>query len=441
MKGEEYFKNKKVTLMGLGVLGRGVGDAAYIASCGAEVIVTDLKSAEELAQSLEKLSQFSNITYVLGEHRLQDFENRDLIVKAAGVPLDSEHIRHATQSGVPVRMSADLFAEISGVACVGVTGTRGKSTVTHMIYDILKADGKEVLLGGNVRGVSTLALLREVTPHHIAVLELDSWQCHGFGVAKMSPHIAVFTSFMDDHLNYYGGSKDAYLADKAQIFLHQKEGDVCVVGNQCADLLKEKYPNEFTRMSIAESLDDNVTLSIPGEHNRYNAALALRASAALGVAHDTALQALQEFKGVEGRLQLVKEVNGVAFYNDTNATTQDATLAALNSFADGKEHTILIMGGADKKLPMMDLLRELPNKTKRVLLLSGTGTNSVLGAIDNPSVFGSLEGALDEAVRFASTGDRIVLSPAFASFGMFKNEYDRGDQFNALVRQYGESSL
>ena len=119
--------------MGLGLLGRGVGDARYLAECGAELIVTDLKTREELASSIEQLKSFSNITYVLGEHRLEDFRDRDLVLKAAGVPLDSPYIAEAKKNNIAVRMSADLFAEISKIPVIGVTGTRGKSTVAHMV--------------------------------------------------------------------------------------------------------------------------------------------------------------------------------------------------------------------------------------------------------------------------------------------------------------------
>src|SRR3989344_704079 len=164
MDASAHFRGKRVTVMGLGLLGRGVGDARYLAECGADLIVTDLKTREQLAESVVQLEQFKNIQFVLGEHRLEDFSNRDLILKAAGVPLDSPYVAEAKKNGIPVRMSADLFAELSGVSCVGVTGTRGKSTVVHMVYEILKAAEKKVMLGGNVRGVSNLELLKESTP-------------------------------------------------------------------------------------------------------------------------------------------------------------------------------------------------------------------------------------------------------------------------------------
>ena len=279
----EYFRGKKITVMGLGLLGRGVGDVKYLAECGAELVVTDLKTCEQLAESMRQLESFPNITFVLGEHRLEDFKDRDMILKAAGVPLDSLHIAEAKKNNIPVRMSADLFVELSGITTVGVTGTRGKSTVTHMIHAILKEAGKKVLLGGNVRGVSNLALLTEATAEHVAVLELDSWQLQGFGEARLSPHIAVFTTLYPDHQNYYKEHPEQYLADKANIFLNQTEVDMLVLGKQCAPTIIEKYGEQIeSKVVIADELKlpDTWTLCIPGLHTRYNAALALAPPAA-----------------------------------------------------------------------------------------------------------------------------------------------------------------
>ena len=420
--------------MGLGLLGRGVGDARYLAECGAELIVTDLKSREDLAESVAILESFPHITLILGEHRLEDFTNRDFILKAAGVPLDSVYIAEAKRNGIPVRMSADLFAEISGVTCIGVTGTRGKSTVAHMLYTILQEAGKPVVLGGNVRGVSTLALLKEVTPEHIAVLELDSWQLQGWGEALVSPHIAVFTTFYPDHQNYYKDDPAQYLLDKGNIFLYQSPEDSLVVGRQCAPSLIEAFGEHIvSKMLVVDEtkLPEDWRLQVPGAHNRYDAALALVAAREAGVTDEVSRKALEAFMGVPGRLELVAEKGGVKVYNDTTATTPEATLAALGALGTG--NTILIMGGTDKGLDMNTLLVRLP-ELKRVILLAGTGTSRILEFIEGASVFDSLETAVVEAFSSAHPGDTILFSPAFASFGMFKNEYDRGDQFNALVR-------
>ncbi len=440
MDASVHFRGKKITIMGLGLLGRGVGDARYLAECGAELIITDLKSREQLAESVAQLASYPNIVFVLGEHRLGDFSNRDLILKAAGVPLDSPYIAEAKKHGIPVRMSADLFAEIAGIPCIGITGTRGKSTVAHMIFHILKEAGRKVVLGGNVRNVSNLDLLKEATPEHVAVLELDSWQLQGWGEANMSPHIAVFTTLFPDHLNYYAKQPEQYLADKANIFLYQSEGDTLVLGKQCAPTIIDTYGGHIKSTTLVADelkLPDTWTLCIPGMHNRYNAALALAAARASGVSDETSRKALAEFAGVPGRLELVREVNGVKIYNDTTATTPEATLAALAALRQSSgqnQNLILILGGADKGLDMSALLAKLP-EVKRVVLLAGTGTERIKNDIRNTSIYGSISDAVQAAMDAAEAGDTILFSPAFASFGMFKNEYDRGDQFNEIVKK------
>ncbi len=435
MDASAHFRGKRITVMGLGLLGRGVGDARYLAECGAELIVTDLKSREELAESVVQLKLFKNITFVLGEHRLEDFCGRDFILKAAGVPLDSPYIAEAKKNGIPVRMSADLFAEISGITCVGVTGTRGKSTVAHMVHAILKEAGKKVLLGGNVRGVSTLALLEEATPENIAVLELDSWQLQGFGEAHISPHIAVFTTFYPDHLNYYHGDLDVYLADKANIFLYQKPEDTLILGAQCAPTIIDRYGERIKSKTVVVDtlkLPDTWTLRIPGLHNRYDAALALAVARTLKISDGISRHAFQSFMGVPGRLELIGEKNSVKIYNDTTSTTPEATLAALAALDPAR--TIIIVGGTDKNLDIDALVGKL-KEVKRVVLLAGSGTDRIKGEFPDAPVHNTLVPAVADAFEHAEAGDIILFSPAFTSFGMFKNEFDRGDQFDALVKK------
>jgi UDP-N-acetylmuramoylalanine--D-glutamate ligase len=436
MDAKAYFKDKKVTIMGLGLQG-GVGDIAYVAEAGADIIATDLKSEEELQPSLEVLKKYPNIRYALGKHDLADFQGRDLIIKAPSTPLDSVYIAEARNQGTPVAMWAALFAQFageSGATIVGITGTRGKSTVTAMIAAIIRAAGRSVIEGGNVQGTSVLPQLANISPETVAVLELDSWKLQGFGEAKLSPHISVFTTLYADHMNYYKDDMAAYLADKANIFLYQQEDDTLVLGKQCAPTIIEKYGERIEAKTLVVDelkLPDTWTLLILGMHNRYNAALALAAARALNVDDDVSRKVLAAFAGVKGRLELVREVNGVKIYNDTTATTPDATLAALAAL--GTENVIVIAGGTDKNLDMNALLLKL-REVKRVILLTGTGTNRVLEWLPTASVYDSLPAAVEEAFKSAVPGDTILFSPAFASFGMFKNEYDRGDQFNALVQ-------
>ncbi|MEX0930173.1 MAG: UDP-N-acetylmuramoyl-L-alanine--D-glutamate ligase [Candidatus Paceibacterota bacterium] len=435
-----YFKGKTITLMGLGLLGRGVGDARFLAEQGARVLVTDLKSEEELKESVNELKGHENISFVLGGHREEDFsgkagqEKPDMVIKAAGVPFDSPYIQAALGAGVPVEMSTSLFAKLSPATIVGVTGTRGKSTVTHLIADILDAGGKKIFRGGNVQGVSTLEHLPKSTKNEIAVLELDSWQLQGFGEAKVSPHIAVFTTFMSDHMNYYKGDMDRYLDDKANIFRHQTKNDVLVLGEQCARLVQGKYPDIKSAVSVAstEDVSSDWSIPIPGAHNRANVACALKAVEPLDIPNETVRRAVESFKGVPGRLEHVRTVNGVAVYNDTTATTPDATTAALHAIGDPTcAPVVLIAGGSDKQLPIEGLLDAIARHCKAVVLLPGTGTDELSPKILGAEVYEvtSMEKAVEKAFEVARKGDVLLLSPAFASFGLFKNEYHRGEEF------------
>lgn len=446
----DYFKGKKVTVMGLGLLGRGVGDAAYIAESGAaEVIVTDLKTEEELKDSVEQLRDFDNVTFVLGEHRKEDFENRDVILVAAGVPADSEYVRHASEAGVPLKQSAALFAELSKIPIIGVTGTRGKSTVTQMIHHTLQfVTDEEVLLGGNVRGVSNLQLLKKVNEYSLAVMELDSWQLQGFGWAEISPQIAVFTNFMEDHLNYYMKNKrskeeamEAYFADKANIFKFQEPSGVFITTPavfERAKQLPDVTLGQEVVLADASVIPEDAKLATPGEHTRLNAALAYEALKAVSLTEDEIFEGLASFPGVEGRLQLVKTTeNNVRIYNDNNATEPNATIAALKALDEGKRNIILIAGGSDKQVDLAALAYEITQGCKQVILIPGTGTEKLTpllhGGEVGVSIFDSLQAAVEAGRAAGAPGDILLFSPAFASFGMFKNEYDRNDQFLVLV--------
>lgn len=426
--------------MGLGLLGRGIGDTAFLAECGADLIVTDLKSAEELASSVEKLRAFSNITFVLGEHRLQDFQGRDFILKAAGVPLDSIYIEEARRHNIPIEMSTALFASLTPATIVGITGTRGKSTVTHLLHSVLEqayqGSKTHIFLGGNVRDVSTLPFLSQTKKGDIAVLELDSWQLQGFADKKISPHISIFTTFLPDHQNYYKNDIAQYFKDKAGIFSFQLPNDILIVGSQVAEqsLFKdiESSINSVVKKVDSSDFPKDWSVKMLGEHNKYNACLALAAARALEVKDEISKDVIASFTGVPGRLEFIKEVRSVRFYNDTNATTPDATLVALEALGTNK-NIVLIMGGADKNLDMTMLLEKIPTRTKSVVLLSGTGTDRIKKWLPESEVVSTMNEAVTQALKNTSPGDIVLLSPAFASFGLFKNEFDRGEQFNASI--------
>lgn len=433
MSYRDDFKGKRITMMGLGLLGRGVGDAAFLAELGAQVLVTDKKTEEQLASSVDQLRQYPSISFHLGGHDEKDFTDTDMVIKAAGVPLDSPYIAAAKAAGVPVYMSTALaakYAREAGALIVGVTGTRGKSTITHLIHHVLREAGRTTHVGGNIRGLSTLALVPEIRKGDFLVLELDSWQLQGFGDLKISPDIAVFSNLMPDHQNYYP-NMEAYFADKANIFAHQHEGDVLVVGEGVHEQVRGARPPAAPQ--VAERIPTDWQLQIPGEHNRENAALAAAALRAASLSDDEIRHALESFAGVEGRLQLVTRHQGLSLYNDNNATTPEATIAALRALDHGAHNIVLIMGGADKGLPLDGLIQEAHARCKDVILLAGTGTERIREHFPHAPVCSSLEQAVHEMRMRATTGDIALFSPAFASFGMFANEYERNDQFLALV--------
>ena len=431
---------KRITLMGLGLLGRGINVAKFLLENGAELTITDLKPKERLLSSLTELSAFEKqITYVLGEHRLEDFRGRDLIIKTAGVPLESIYVGEAHKNGIPVEMDASLFVKLSpkGVIVVGVTGTRGKSTTTHLVAHILERVGKKVFLGGNIRGLATLPLLRQVNKGDYVVLELDSWQLQGFGESRISPHVSVFTNLLSDHMNYYKGSMEKYFADKANIFLWQKKNDFLIAGEMIAEKIDKEYGLRHKGNLISvkgADLPANWKPQIMGEHNRLNAALALASTRTLGLTDEEIKLGIESFPGIEGRLQLVGEKDGVKIYNDNNATTADATVAGLTAVAGGK-NVVLIMGGADKGLDMSRLILTIGKYCKAVVLLSGTGTEKIKEQLESlPGLRVEederLEGTVGIAVEIAEKGDVILFSPAFASFSKyFENEYERNDVF------------
>lgn len=430
---EDFFKGKRITVLGLGLLGRGVGDVAFLAEHGADVTVTDQKPESELVESVEKLKKYPNVTFHLGGHDESDFTDCDMVLKAASVSLDSPYITAARAVGVPVYMSTALFAKFAaeaGVTVIGVTGTRGKSTLAHMIHHALQRAGRRVHLGGNIRGVSTLALLSEIKTGDIAILELDSWQLQGFGDLHLSPRIAVFSNFMPDHQNYYS-DMEAYFNDKANIFRYQKNGDHLFVG---ASVSKKVHDAKTPIAGVTPApIPADWQLTIPGEHNREHAALAAAVLKTVGLSESEIKSGIESFESVEGRLQFVREINGVKIYNDNNATTPEATIAAIRALDTGEKNIILILGGSDKGLDMSALWREILEKCKDLYFLAGTGIDRIRPEAPHVPIFNSLKEVVRAALSGATAGDCLLFSPAFASFGMFKNEYDRNDQFLNII--------
>jgi UDP-N-acetylmuramoylalanine--D-glutamate ligase len=444
---KQQFKGKKITIMGLGLLGRGIGYTKFLAECGADLIVTDLKTKEQLATSLKALEKFQNIKFVLGEHRLEDFRGRDMIMKAAGVPFDSIYIEEAKKSGIPVEMDVSLFAKTApSVMIIGVTGTRGKSMTTTLIYEILKANEKflkkNVYIGGNLRGLATLPLLKKVKEGDILVCELDSWQLQGFGETKISPHISVFTTFMPDHMNYYRSSMEKYFEDKAKIFRNQKKEDILIIRPGMKKFINKKEVKG--KLLVVNPTDvSKWKFNVPGSHHRENLACAVTVAKVLGLPENKIKKAVANFKDLEGRTQFMKVYKGIKIYNDNNATTTEATIAgieAMNSILKDKtkKRIVLICGGSDKNLDLTTFVKAVNINCKAVSLIPGTGTDVLLKEYKlkvNYKVGKDFNEVIQTALSFATRGDIILFSPAFASFGMFNNEYERNDLFMKIIKK------
>lgn len=456
-------KDKKVTLMGLGVLGRGINVAKYLLDRGAILTITDLKSESELSDSIRELEPYrSKITYILERHRLEDFNQTDVVVKAAGVSKNNKFILAAHQAGVEVKMDASWAVKNlpKGVITIGVTGTKGKSTVTHLIHhllkDLVKSDylglssifktitdpdiDSNVFLGGNVKGQATLPILDKIKPQDILILELDSWQLQGFHDEKISPNIAIFTNFMEDHLNYYKGMPEYYF-DKSAIYRYQTKHDYLVLSNSSYEAYRT-YDTDFKISSTTAIVKPNILpkdwkFSQPGEHNRINATLAFQALKFLGISDDIIKDGLVTFPGVVGRLQKVTTKAGISFYNDTNATTPVATARSIKALHDKYGTKVsLICGGVSKGFNNYDDLIETINKyCDQVCLFPGGIADAIANKLQIPiQSANSMSQALDRLIK-ADT-KIVLMSPAGSSFGLFKNEYDRGDQFVESINKF-----
>ncbi len=457
-------RGKRVLVMGLGVHGGGLGVARWLVRQGAHVTVTDLKKAEQLSGSLDALRGLP-IEFVLGEHREQDFLNSDLIVRNPAVPRESKWLELARQHGIPIEMEMGLFLERlprGRAQVIGITGTKGKTTTTLMVGAILSRANAKTVVAGNLR-VSALELLDRIDADTPVVLELSSWQLEAFPPHAQSPHIAAVTNISPDHLNRYHDLDD-YAQAKAIIFRYQQPGDFVIL-NFDNSILTRIAPRAFSTVvwtSAKRALQqgafrdgDNLVwswegkrvqvlkvqdLKVPGTHNVENALTAIATASVWGAAPEQIAGGLASFQGAEHRQQIVREVRGVKYVNDSTATAPAAAIAALQAFAATAKGILLIAGGADKELDFNEMARTIVDKVDHVLLLEGSATDKLRSAIQAAGGsaliagrFDNLREAVGRASELARPGDVVLLSPGCASFGMFANEFERGEQFASIV--------
>ena len=452
---------KRVTVMGLGRFGGGVGVARYLVKQGADVLVTDQLNEDQLKDSLTKLEGLP-IEYRLGEHNVSDFTTCDLLVANPAVKPDNRFLRAAEAADIPITSEIRLLVEAlpNRHRTIGVTGTAGKSTTTAMIGHVLGKAGKQetrkaenkskkrsVWVGGNIGG-SLLDHVDEIGVDDWVVLELSSFMLHGLRENKhfkgWSPHIAVVTNVSPNHIDWHG-TYEAYLEDKQVIFDYQSEEDFAVFPEWQRHALRlnsDRWPKrvigfDATPRDYAEAW--GVELKIPGEHNLMNAVMAVGACQYAEVDEKLSASALADFPGLPHRLQFVCEHNGVGYFNDSKCTTPEAAELAIKSFDAGTAH--IILGGYDKGSDLKPLAALAAQRCAGIYTIGVTG--EVIATAAEAASAGAavvrcevLERAVKEAVQRAKPGEVVLLSPACASWDQFDNYEQRGARFIELVEQH-----
>jgi UDP-N-acetylmuramoylalanine--D-glutamate ligase len=398
--------------------------------------VTDKKNEKQLTSSVEALKNYP-VTFHLGGHKIEDFLETDLIFKGPSVPWTTYEIVQAQKKQIPIEMELSFVAANYPGKIIGITGTRGKSTTTHLIYNLLRESGFKVSLGGGLPGISTIQELKEADEDSWLVMELSSWALSGFHQKKISPHIAVFTNFYPDHLNYYKNLDD-YFYDKQAIYQYQKKEDFLVLNKN----LKVKKIAYASSAFIFSKNDFPYKLTyLKGDHNLENAAAALKVAEILKIDKNKAVKIINNFKGLPYRLQTVGKKNNVIFINDTTSTTPTATIKAIESIKDKK--IILLLGGNSKNLPS-DILIDRLVDTEKIILLTGSFTDEILpvlkekysGKLIGP--FSNLGEAIVQGYELVKNINEeycLLFSPGATSFAMFDNEFHRGEEFNKYVKK------
>jgi UDP-N-acetylmuramoylalanine--D-glutamate ligase len=423
------FKNKNVAVLGLGIEGR---DAInFLLSKGAEVTLLDKKEESELDFSGVKKSKIKLVT---GKDYLKDLKNYDYVVRSPGVYRYLPEIVKAEKEGVKITSAVKIFFEDCPAKIIGVTGTKGKGTTSSLIYEILKADKRSAYLSGNI-GKPYLELLPKLTKDSWVVMEMSSFQLIDLDI---SPYVAVVLNITLDHMDWHKNRKE-YVEAKRNIVSHQKKNDFAVINfdydtpKSFVSSVKGKLV-EFSKSTLESRFENDLLLR--GVHNLENIAAAVAVGQILRIDDDTIERAVKSFRGLEHRLELVDTINGVTFYNDSFATGPQPTIAAINSFT---EPETVILGGSDKGLNYGELRSEIGDKenVKNIILIGEIG-EKIGGGIKNKNVVNlgktSMIKIVRKALKITPKGGVVILSPAAASFDMFKNYKERGLQFKKAVK-------
>ena len=451
-----YIRFRKVAVIGLGVSNLPLLD--YLHEQKAKVTVFDQRNIEDISKDImDKITQYA-FEFSLGENYLSKLNGFDLIFRSPSCLPTVPELEKEAQRGAIVTTEIELLIKMCPAKIIGVTGSDGKTTTTSLIYAILKDAGYNAWLGGNI-GTPLFTKLPEMKEEDVVVLELSSFQLMEMNV---SPSISVITNITPNHLNIHKDYEE-YIESKKNIFKYQDEDGIVVLNydneitRECEKEAKgkviffssnEKLDNGFiVDNGVIKECDDKVRKHIMdckeaklrGIHNYQNICTALAATKTL-VDTQSAVETIKEFSGVEHRLEFVKETNGIKWYNDSASSSPTRTISGINAFEG--EDIILIAGGYDKNLDYTPLAKPIVDNVK-TLILMGQTANKILDAVTlemekqnkNIKIYmcDSLEEVVNTARKVANPGEIVLFSPGSASFDMFKNAYDRGNQFKALV--------
>lgn len=453
----EYIRYRKVAIIGLGVSNIPLID--YMHQKKARVTVFDDREKESIPKELMDKIELYKFEYSFGKNNLKKLINFDIIFRSPSCLPTKPELEEEAKRGAIVTTEIEMLMKMCPCKTIGVTGSDGKTTTTSLISAILKQAGYHTYLGGNI-GTPLFTKLAEMKPEDIVVLELSSFQLMGM---KVSPNIGVITNITPNHLNIHKDYQE-YIDAKKNIFKYQNKNDRIVLNydneitRKCAKEAeaqvvlfssKEKLENGFIvdgkmikecKDNIREHILDIQDVILKGEHNYQNIATALAATKTL-VNLEDAVETIKKFNSVEHRLEFVKEINHVKWYNDSASSSPTRTISGIRAF---DEELILIAGGYDKNLDYTPLAKPIVDKVKALLLIgqtSGKIFESVKQEMERQNkdiriyMCDTLKETVDIANRIAKEGQVVLFSPGSASFDMFKNAYDRGNQFKNLVNK------
>lgn len=436
------FENKSILIHGLSI--SNIEVIKYLKDKNIKKLtITDLKDENELAELAEEAKEiFPKAELILGEHREEDFTSCDLIIRNTSIPLSSKYLKLASEKGIPIETDISLFMKLSpSKNIIGITGTKGKTTTTFLIYEMLKDQGLNVITGGNNQ-IPIMGELTKVKKDTWIVIEFSSWMIESIDVYKISPRVAVYTNLLVDHINYYKTVED-YHKSKEGLFKYQTKNDLLLINAE--DKKLENYTKNAKAKIIKykkEDLPSDITLKLKGEHYRSNAAAAYVLAKELNLDLDKIENTLKNFNGVEHRMEYLGEHNNITFINNTTATNPDSFIADLKTVVKEEKSIYLLCGGADKNLDFKEMI-SLINNTKlveKIALFKGEATDKLIQDVDKDKILGvfdNMSDAFKEIVKSVSTDKEsiVFLNPGCASFGVFKNEFDRGEQFRKKYLQ------